>query len=184
LVTPGLKTIEDSLRPEAPQAVKDLQDLGIEVVMLTGDHAQAAAQVAQTCGIARFEAGLLPQDKAARVRELGPNTGMLGDGINDAPSLAAASVGIAMGAVGSDLAVENAEVALMADRVELLPYLVRLGRRTLGVIKFNTGVAIGAKLMVLGLALAGKGSLDLAILSDVGLTVAVIWNGLRLADAA
>jgi Cd2+/Zn2+-exporting ATPase len=178
----GLLGIEDKLRPEAPQAIAALRGLGVQVVMLTGDHAQAAAAVAASCGIQDFKAGLLPQDKALAIRDLGPNCGMLGDGVNDAPALAAASVGIAMGAAGSDLAVENAEVALMGDNLEKLAPLMKLGRRTLNIIRFNSWLAVGAKLLVLVLALLGYANLDLAILSDVGLTVLVIWNGLRLAD--
>lgn len=178
----GLLGIEDSLRPESPSVIAALQGLDIEVVMLTGDHQQAAAEVARACGIKKVQAGLLPQDKADAIRDLGPWVGMLGDGVNDAPALAAASVGIAMAAAGSDLAVENADIALMGDRLEDLPYLVQLGRRTLWTIRVNSWVAVGAKVLVLGLTLAGRSNLDLAILSDVGLTAVVIWNGLRLAE--
>lgn len=177
----GILGVEDRLRASGPDMVADLVGLGIEPVMLTGDHRLAAEWVGRACGIQQIRASLLPQDKAACIESLGPGTGMLGDGVNDAPALAAASVGIAMGASGSDLAIEQADVALLSDRLELLPYLIRLSRKTLATLRFNNILAIGAKLLVLALALWGAANLDLAILSDVGLTIFVISHGLSLA---
>lgn len=178
----GAIAVEDAVRPESSAAVAAIRDLGVAVVMLTGDHADAARAVAQACGITDARAGLLPQGKAEAVRSLGPGVGMLGDGVNDAPALAAASVGIAMGAAGSDLAMEQADIVLMGDRLDLLPYLIRLGRRTVTRIRLHSWGAVGTKLAVLLLAVTGHASLDLAILSDVGVTVLVIGNGLRLAE--
>jgi Cd2+/Zn2+-exporting ATPase len=153
--------------------------------MLTGDQPQAAAQVAAAPGIQEFRAAQLPQDKAAAVQAIQAEEGaafLVGDGVNDAPALASAAVGIAMGAVGSDVALENADIALMNDKLGLLPFLIRLSRACVGKIRFNIALAIGVKVLVLGMAMAGWVGLEAAILSDVGVTVLVIFNGLGLLD--
>lgn len=179
----GIIAVIDELKPESKMAVIALQRLGIECVMLTGDHLTPATVVASEVGISDVRAELLPEAKAAAIKDLTARYGsvaMVGDGVNDAPALALASVGISMGAAGSDTAIQASAVAILNDRLETIPFLVRLGRRTLATIKFNTGVAVATKLAFVGLALAGRSSLALAIFADVGVTVFVILNSLRL----
>lgn len=179
----GIIAVIDELKPESKMAVVALQRLGIECVMLTGDHLTPATVVAREVGIVDVRAELLPEAKAAAIRDLTAKYGtvaMVGDGVNDAPALALASVGISMGAAGSDTAIEASSVAILNDRLETIPFLVRLGRRTLAIIKFNTGIAVATKLAFIGLALVGRSSLAIAIFADVGVTVFVILNSLRL----
>ncbi len=179
----GIIAVTDELKPESKEAVAELFRLGVVTVMLTGDNRAPAQAVADLVGIREVRAEMLPEHKAEAIRELTLKYGsvaMVGDGVNDAPALALASVGIAMGAAGSDTAIESASIALLNDRLELVPYLVRLGRRTVSTIKINTAIAIGTKLVFIGLAIAGLSSLALAIFADVGVTVLVILNSLRL----
>lgn len=179
----GILAMVDEVKPESRSAVAELKALGIQCVMLTGDHLTPATVVANEVGIEDVRAGLLPQDKAAAIRDLTTRYGMVamvGDGVNDAPALALAAVGISMGAAGSDTAIEASAVAILNDRLETIPFLVRLGRRTLTTIKLNTSLAVMTKLAFIGLALAGRSSLALAIFADVGVTVIVILNSLRL----
>ncbi|RME03051.1 MAG: cation-translocating P-type ATPase [Planctomycetota bacterium] len=181
--TRGIIGLSDTMRPGICCVVQTLKDLGITPVILTGDNVQSAQQVASKSGIEQVKAELLPQNKAEELellkREFGM-VGMIGDGINDAPALARADVGIAMGAVGSDLAVENADIALMGDNLALVPYLVELSRASLRKVRVNIAVALLVKGLFLALAVMGLGHLALAILADVGVTVAVVWNSLRL----
>ena len=179
----GIIAVTDELKPESKEAVAELAGLGITTVMLTGDNRAPAQAVADAVGLREVRAEMLPEDKAEAIRELTRKYGtvaMVGDGVNDAPALALSAVGIAMGAAGSDTAIESASIALLNDRLELVPYLVRLGRRTVSTIKINTALAIGVKLVFIGLAIAGLSSLALAIFADVGVTVLVILNSLRL----
>jgi Cd2+/Zn2+-exporting ATPase len=179
----GIIAIVDEVKPESKDAVAQLERLGVATVMLTGDSASPAEAVARVVGIGDVRAGLLPQDKAAAVKELLATYGhvaMVGDGVNDAPALAMSSVGVAMGAAGSDTAIEVASIALLNDRVALVPFLIRLGRRASATIKVNTALALSTKLVVIGLAVAGRSNLALAILADVGVTLLVILNSLRL----
>jgi Cd2+/Zn2+-exporting ATPase len=179
----GVIAVTDELKPESKLAVAELDRLGVETVMLTGDNHAPAEAVAKLVGIREVRAEMLPEDKAEAIRELTKKYGavaMVGDGVNDAPALALSSVGIAMGAAGSDTAIESASIALLNDRLELVPFLVRLGRKTISTIKINTALAIGTKLVFVGLAVAGLSSLALAIFADVGVTVIVILNSLRL----
>ncbi|HKO99324.1 MAG TPA: cation-translocating P-type ATPase [Pyrinomonadaceae bacterium] len=179
----GIIGVTDELKPESKQAVAELASLGVETVMLTGDNRAPAQAVANAVGIREVRAEMLPEDKAEAIRELTRKYGavaMVGDGVNDAPALALSAVGIAMGAAGSDTAIESASIALLNDRLELVPYLVRLGRRTVSTIKINTSLAIGTKVVFIGLAIGGLSSLALAIFADVGVTVLVILNSLRL----
>jgi Cd2+/Zn2+-exporting ATPase len=182
----GLITIADTIRPQAQQAVQRLKDLGIEVVMVTGDNEATARAVAQQLGITHYHAGVLPEEKVHEIEHLRSEYGrvaMVGDGVNDAPALAAATVGIAMGAVGSHAALETSHVALMGDDLSKLPYLIELGRRTRRVIQQNIFFSILTKL-TLGLGVfPGYVTLVLAVLvGDMGASLAVTGNALRLAQ--
>ncbi len=179
----GVIGITDKIKPESATAVASMKAIGVEPVMLTGDNQKAAEHVAAQVGIAKTFGGLLPQDKATRIAELQRTIGPaahVGDGVNDAPALATATVGIAMGALGSDTAIETAGVALMNDDLRLIPYLIQLARATLNRIRFNTGLAILVKAVFLTLAFLGRSNLVLAIAADVGVTLLVILTSLRL----
>jgi Cd2+/Zn2+-exporting ATPase len=179
----GIIAVTDELKPESISSIAELTRLGIVTVMLTGDNRAPAQAVAAQVGIREVKAEMLPEDKADAIRELTQRYGavaMVGDGVNDAPALALSSVGIAMGAAGSDTAIEAASIAILNDRLEIIPFLVTLGRQTISTIKLNTVLAVATKLLFVGLALAGISSLALAIFADVGVTVLVILNSLRL----
>ena len=180
----GLIAIADAPREESRATINALHDAGVRpVVMLTGDNAGTARALANATGVDTWHAELLPEDKVMRVRELVAEhdcVGMVGDGVNDAPALAESSLAIAMGAVGSDAAIETADIALMSDDLSRLPWLVRHARRTLRVIQQNVALAIGLKLAVLLLAVAGYATLWLAIIADMGASLLVIFNALRL----
>jgi len=180
----GLVTVADSVRAHAPEAIADLRKSGIDrAVMLTGDNEGTARAVAEATGVDAYHAELLPEDKVAvvhnLVREFG-SVAMVGDGVNDAPAMAAATVGIAMGAAGSDAAIETADIALMADDLRKLAWLIRHSKRTLAIIRQNTFFALGIKVVFLMLALLGVATLWMAILADMGASLAVISNSLRL----
>lgn len=179
----GVIALTDEIKTESRQAVAELQQLGVEVVMMTGDNHAPAMLVAREVGITEVKAEMLPEHKADGIKELLQKygaTAMVGDGVNDAPALALSSVGIAMGAAGSDTAIEAASIAILNDRLELIPYLVRLGRSAISTIKINTTVAIVTKLVFVILAIFGLSSLAMAIFADVGVTVLVILNSLQL----
>ncbi|MCC6699260.1 MAG: heavy metal translocating P-type ATPase [Candidatus Hydrogenedentes bacterium] len=180
----GLISIADEVRPESREVIAALKRSGIRhIVMLTGDNERTARDLAALTGVDAYYAGQLPEDKAERMRELAAErgiAGMVGDGVNDAPAMATAQLAIAMGAAGSDAAIETADIALMADDLTRLPWLVRHSRRTLRTIHQNVAFALGLKALVLLLALAGWGTLWLAILADMGASLLVIFNGLRL----
>lgn len=180
----GLISIADGIRSAAPGTVRALKRLGMDqVVMLSGDNQGTAQAVAATTGVDAFWAELLPEDKAHMVEELGHQFGpvaIVGDGVNDAPAMAAAAVGIAMGAIGTDAAIETADIALMSDDLTKLPWLIRHARRTLAIIKQNIGFALGLKLLFIILATSGAATLWLAIAADMGASLLVIGNGLRL----
>jgi Cd2+/Zn2+-exporting ATPase len=154
--------------------------------MLTGDNPATAAAVATAVGIDRFHAELLPADKVKRVAalnaEVGP-TAMVGDGINDAPALALASVGIAMGAAGTDVALETAEIALMGDDLSRLPRVIALSRRALRIIQANVALSLLVKAGFIALTMAGLSSLWLAVVADSGCSLIVVANSLRLLRA-
>jgi Cd2+/Zn2+-exporting ATPase len=179
----GIIGISDKARVQSSPMIKELLKLKITPIMLTGDNELSARFIADQVGIKEVKASLLPQDKVAELSlliEKYKHIAMVGDGVNDAPSLTLAPVGIAMGAIGSDVAIENADVALMNNNISLVPYLIALGKKAGQTIKFNTGAAVSIKLIFLALALLGKSNLALAIFADVGVTVLVILNGLRL----
>jgi Cd2+/Zn2+-exporting ATPase len=179
----GFIALADAARPEAADAVRRLRELGVQhIAMLTGDNTETAAEVANLVGISEVHAGLLPADKVERLEELkshGP-LAFVGDGINDAPALALADVGIAMGAAGTDAAIETAHVALMADDLGKIPWLVNHSRRTLGIIRTNIAFALGVKALFVVLTFGGFASLWAAIAADMGASLIVIANGLRL----
>ncbi len=180
----GIIALADELRPEAREAVAAIHRAGIEqTVMLTGDRAEVAAVIAGNVGINAVEAELLPDQKVAAVAGLldrYERVAMVGDGVNDAPALARSTVGIAMGTVGTDTALETADVALMGDDLGKLAGVVKLSRRTKGIIIQNIALALAIKGLVLLLAVAGLATLWQAIFADVGASLIVILNGLRL----
>jgi len=180
----GVIAVSDPLRQAAPAALAGLRAAGIDhLAMLTGDNAATAAAVAAAAGVDDVRAGLLPADKVAAVRELRERHGavaMVGDGVNDAPALAAATLGIAMGAAGTDAALDTADIALMGDDLEALPRLVRLSRRTGRIIRQNITASIAIKAVFLVLAPLGLTSLWLAVFADMGTSLLVTGNGLRL----
>ncbi len=180
----GILSVADRVRDAGRDAMDLLRQHGVRrIVLLTGDNHATACATAHQLGIDDVRAELLPEDKVNAVRELQRAYGivaMVGDGINDAPALAAADVGIAMAVAGSDVALETADVALMADELLKIPFTVRLSRATLRNIKANIGVSLGLKAACLVLAVAGIATLWMAILADTGASLIVIANGLRL----
>ncbi|MGE5755331.1 MAG: heavy metal translocating P-type ATPase [Planctomycetaceae bacterium] len=179
----GWIRLADRARPEAARVLAELNALGVQTVMLTGDNPPTAAAMARELGINEQRSGLLPDDKVTALAELddrhGP-TGMVGDGVNDAPALAAARVSVALGGSSSGVALETADIVLMADDLSGLPYLVRHSRRTLARIRQNVGIALSTKALVLALAALGYANLWMAIVADVGTSLLVTTNALRL----
>lgn len=181
----GVVGIADTVRPEARPAIAQLRSLGVEhVVMLTGDNERTARAIAQEVGVDSVSAGLLPEEKAAAVERLKTEydgVAMVGDGVNDAPALAVADAGIAMGVAGSDAALETADIALMGDDLGKLPYLFRLARRTDGVIRENIAAAILVKAVLAVGAPFGYVTMIMAIvIGDMGMSLGVTGNALRL----
>ncbi|WP_333706304.1 heavy metal translocating P-type ATPase [Ottowia beijingensis] len=179
----ALFAVADTVKDHAPEAVRELHALGVQTVMLSGDHPAAAQAVAGAAGVAEAHGQLLPGDKLARIAELQARLGltaMVGDGINDAPALAAADIGIAMGSAGTDIAMEAADVVVMNDDLRRLPGLIRLSRRTHGVLWQNIVLALGIKAAFLGLALAGLATMWMAVFADMGASLIVVANGLRM----
>lgn len=180
----GLAALRDDVRKEAGDSLKKLKQLGIkQIIMLTGDQPFTAEAVGKEAGVTKVEAGLLPHEKLNKIKELkeeGKIVAMVGDGINDAPAMAQADLGIAMGGGGTDTALETADIALMGDELHKLPYLVYLSRKTLQIIKQNIAFSIGLKVMALLLVPFGMLTLWIAILADMGATLLVTFNSLRL----
>ena len=180
----GIIAIADTLRPEVTEALRLIHAAGIEkIIMLSGDNQRTASAIAKQAGIDQAIGDLMPDQKVEHIRELVAkytHVGMIGDGVNDAPALAIASVGFAMGAIGSDTAIETADIALMKDDLTRVAETVIIGRRTLRIIRFNVTFALAIKAVFLILALFGIAGLWLAILADTGATLLVILNSLRL----
>lgn len=178
----GIIALADPVRPVSASAISELTALGLRTVMLTGDNRATAHRIGREVGVTDIQAELLPQDKVSAVTELQRRlpTAMIGDGVNDAPALATAAVGVAMGAGGTDVAIEAADVVLMADDLSQLPIAVRLARRTMATIRENIAAAIIVKAAFLALTFAGVTNLWLAVLADMGMSLLVTFNSLRL----
>jgi len=180
----GLIALADAIRPDAQAIIGELHRLGVgRIVMLTGDNTRAANTVARAVGIDEVRAELLPADKVAAVEELAaeyPVVAMVGDGVNDAPAMARAHFAIAMGAVGSDAAIETADIALMTDDIGRIPWLIGHSRRTMAIIRQNISVALAVKALFVALTAFGMATMWGAIAADVGVSLLVVANALRL----
>lgn len=176
--------VADEVRDSSNEVIKQLYEAGIkETIMLTGDNQSTANSIGKLVGVTNVQAELMPEDKLTFIKQLRASHGkvaMVGDGVNDAPALAASTVGIAMGGAGTDTALETADVALMADDLTKLPFTVKLSRKALNVIKANITFSIGIKLIALLLVIPGWLTLWIAILSDLGATIIVALNSMRL----
>jgi len=175
--------VADTVREHSAEAIRQLHALGVSSVMLTGDNQTTASAIAAQVGIDDARGNLLPEDKLAVIDELicrHGKVGMVGDGINDAPALAKASIGFAMGTAGTDTAIETADVALMDDDLRKLPHFIQLSRDTARVLRQNITLAIGIKGIFFVLALAGKATLWMAVFADMGASLIVVFNGMRL----
>ncbi len=182
----GHIVISDVVKKDSAEAVRELKRLGVErTVMLTGDREAVGKEVAEKLGLDEYHAGLLPADKVAQVERLisekpaGKVLAFVGDGINDAPVLKRADVGIAMGGLGSDAAIEAADVVLMDDKPSKIAEAVRISRRTIGIARQNVWFAIGVKVSILALAAVGLGTMWMAVFADVGVTVLAVFNAMR-----
>ena len=186
----GHIVISDVVKKDSAEAVRGLKRLGVErTVMLTGDREAVGKEVAEKLGLDEYHAGLLPADKVAQVERLilekpaGKVLAFVGDGINDAPVLKRADVGIAMGGLGSDAAIEAADVVLMDDKPSKIAEAVRISRRTIGIARQNVWFAIGVKVSILALAAVGLGTMWMAVFADVGVTVLAVFNAMRALSA-
>lgn len=182
----GHIVINDHIKDDSAEAVSALRKVGVErTVMLTGDHEEVAKDVAERVGIEEYHAGLLPTDKVSQVEHLlnekkaDATLAFVGDGINDAPVLKRADIGIAMGALGSDAAIEAADVVLMDDKPSKIALAVAIARRTIGIARQNVWFAIGVKVAILLLAAFGMGTMWMAVFADVGVTVLAVLNAMR-----
>lgn len=180
----GWMAVADPLREDAVSTVQELKKAGVSTaIMLTGDNGRAAAAVAHAVGVDEYYAELSPEDKLEQIKKLRRKYGkvaMVGDGVNDAPALASAAVGIAMGGAGSDAALETAHIALMADDLSKLPFIIRLGRAAVRIVKQNISFALITKLIAVFLVFPGWLTLWIAVLADMGATILVTLNGMRL----
>ncbi|WP_244140030.1 heavy metal translocating P-type ATPase [Caballeronia sp. BCC1704] len=179
----GLFVVADTVKESSREAISELHALGVRTAMLTGDNAHTAAAIAKEVGIDRAEGNQLPEDKLRVVESLSGDramVGMVGDGINDAPALARADIGFAMGAMGTDTAIETADVALMNDDLRKIPAFIRLSKATHTVLVQNITLALGIKAIFLGLTIGGLGTMWMAVFADVGASLLVVANGLRL----
>jgi Cd2+/Zn2+-exporting ATPase len=180
----GWLAFTDTVRPGAAEMVEALRSLGVEhIVMLTGDNERVARRIADEVGIDEVQAELLPEEKVATIEDLvdqHENVAMVGDGVNDAPALATATLGIAMGGAGTDVALDTADVVLMGDDLSKIPYVLGLGRKTRRTLTVNLAIAFGAIALMVGTILLRGIPLPLAVVGHEGSTVLVSLNGLRL----
>jgi Cd2+/Zn2+-exporting ATPase len=181
-----LLAVADSVRDSSREAIAQLQQMGIQITMLSGDNSHTAQAIGAQVGLTDARGDQLPEDKLQAINGLiaqHGQVGMVGDGINDAPALARAHIGFAMGAAGTDTALETADVALMDDDLRKIAGFIRLSRKTHRVLRQNIAIALGIKALFLGLALSGESSLWMAVFADMGASLIVVFNGLRLARA-
>ena len=182
----GVFAVADTIKESAREAVAELKALGVTPVMLTGDNVTTAKAVAALAGIIDVRGNLMPEEKLAAIGELQTRygaTGMIGDGINDAPALAQADIGFAMGGAGTDIAIETADVVIMNDNLQRIAETVRLSRRTHAVLWQNIALALGIKAVFLVLAVFGNATMWMAVFADMGASLLVVANGLRLLRA-
>ncbi len=182
-----LIAVADAIRPTSLEAIQSLSELGVETIMLTGDNAATAAHIAQQVAIETVHGNQMPDDKLNMISALidakGTGVGMVGDGINDAPALARADIAFAMGAAGTDTAIETADVALMDDDLRKISEFIHLSHRTAAILKQNIAAALGIKAVFIVLTLMGEATLWMAVFADVGASLLVVGNGLRLLRA-
>jgi Zn2+/Cd2+-exporting ATPase len=180
----ALIAVADEVRENSQKVIQKLHSLGIEkTIMLTGDNSRTANAIGKHVGVSDIKAELLPHDKLNYIKDLRKEfnrVSMVGDGVNDAPALAASTVGVAMGGAGTDTALETADIALMADDLGKLPFTVKLSRKALAIIKQNITFSLGIKLVALLLVIPGWLTLWIAIFADMGATLLVTLNSLRL----
>jgi Cd2+/Zn2+-exporting ATPase len=180
----GIIALADTLRHEAAPTMKALKQAGVaHTIMLTGDNTRSASAIAREIGLTEYRADLMPEDKLTVIRDLVREYGqvaMIGDGVNDAPALANATVGIAMGGAGTDVALETADVALMGDDLSKLPFAVGLGRATRSIIMQNLFISLGVIALLIITSLTGIVSIGIAIIFHEGSTLVVVANALRL----
>ncbi|MCA3018541.1 MAG: HAD-IC family P-type ATPase, partial [Rhodocyclaceae bacterium] len=184
--TLAIFAVADTIRDTSKVAIAELKSLGIEAIMLTGDNDKTAKAVAAQVGIADARGNMMPDDKLAAIETFLERglVGMVGDGVNDAPALARSSIGFAMGAAGTDTAIETADVALMQDDLRKLPEFIRLSKKTSQVLWQNIVFALGIKAVFFALTLTGQGTLWMAVFADAGASLIVVANGLRLLQGA
>ena len=179
----GIFAVADTIKESSRKAIADLQSLGVTAVMLTGDNAATAKAVAALAGIDDARGNLLPDEKLAAIKQMQVQygtTGMAGDGINDAPALAQANIGFAMGAAGTDIAMETADVVIMNDNLDRVGETIRLSRRTHAILLQNITLALGIKAVFFVLAVFGSATMWMAVFADMGASLLVVANGLRL----
>jgi Cd2+/Zn2+-exporting ATPase len=180
----GVIAVADTPRESSVEAIKTLHDMGIKTLMLSGDNQTTASAIAKAVGIDEARGGMLPEDKLAEIERLlnghGDAIGMVGDGVNDAPALAKSTIGFAMGAAGTDTALETADVTLMQDDLRGVPEFILLSRRTGAILTQNITLAIGIKVVFFALTLGGWGTMWMAVIADVGASLLVVGNGLRV----
>lgn len=186
----ALFAVADTIKPSSRDAINQLHALGVNTLMLTGDNNYSAQTIAQQAGITEARGNLLPEDKQQAIQDKKQEMaqqgiskgmiGMVGDGINDAPALARADIGFAMGAAGTDTAMETADVAIMDDNLAKIPEFIRLSKRTYQILLQNISMALGIKLIFLLLTIAGLGTMWMAVFADVGTSLLVVFNGMRM----